>query len=433
MVPTLQKWTKNVPKTLHFLLTFITFLFLDFLDSIFCIIYGFIDHVLEGKPSHCYCKRSENGVNGSKRGGVLGREMELSETLYGRRNVFRVLGLIGFEGKVESFVRKNLVGKNRWSDCGCEECVAWMKKDSGDLMKLHVVVQEPCANVTDDSGEKSIENVVFIHGFMSSSSCWTESVFKNLSDQVKLNYRMLAFDLLGFGRSPKPQDCLYTIGNHLETIEESVISPYKLESFHLVGHSMGCVIAMALAAKYSTRVKSLTLVAPPYFPPSSEAESLYALNKLVKKRLWPVLHFGGAFMSWYEHLGRFVCFVVCRNHRIWESLLKLLTGQRTLNFMFTDLFKHTHHSAWHSMHNVLCGGIAVMERYLEKLWNHGVKISVIHGDQDQVVPLECSYNIKMKVPEADIKIVPNTDHSTIIADRIKEFTRDLERTWISSH
>lgn len=104
--------------------------------------------------------------------------------------------------------------------------------------------------------------MIFIHGFLSSSSLWKETVFQNLSDHSRRSYRLFAVDLLGFGRSPKPRDCLYTLRDHVEVIEKSVIVPFQLESFHVVAHSMGCVIALALAAKCSASVKSITLIAP---------------------------------------------------------------------------------------------------------------------------------------------------------------------------
>ena len=119
------------------------------------------------------------------------------------------------------------------------------------------------ASSTEDSRREPAENVIFLHGFLSSSSFWTEAVFKYLSGPVKDQYyRLFAVDLLGFGRSPKPSESLYTLSDHVEMIEKSVISPYQLRSFHLVAHSMGCIIAVALAAKYSNFVKSVTLVAP---------------------------------------------------------------------------------------------------------------------------------------------------------------------------
>lgn len=111
-------------------------------------------------------------------------------------------------------------------------------------------------------GDEAAENVIFLHGFLSSSSFWTETIFNNLSESVKDHYRLFAVDLLGFGRSPKQNDCMYTLLDHVERIDKSVISPFHLNSFHLVAHSMGCLIALALAAKYPKFVKSVTLVAP---------------------------------------------------------------------------------------------------------------------------------------------------------------------------
>ena len=106
-----------------------------------------------------------------------------------------------------------------------------------------------------DSGK----NVIFLHGFLSSSFLWTETVFPELDNS---KYRLFAVDLLGFGNSPKPRECLYTLNDHLEMVEKSVIQRFNLTSFHLVAHSMGCMIALALAAKHPNNLKSITLIAP---------------------------------------------------------------------------------------------------------------------------------------------------------------------------
>ncbi|GMH26696.1 hypothetical protein Nepgr_028539 [Nepenthes gracilis] len=417
LVPLVRR-SQSAAEILVSVLTFTVFTILDFLDAIFCVFYAYLDEFLEGSASQCHChKREETGKNEN----VCDRENQLSETLYGRENIFRELGLLRLRRKSEQSIKSaGNLNSNRWSDCGCESCLSWMK--NGDL-KLHVAVQESSAG-------DSTENVVFFHGFMSSSSHWTETVFKHLSEPLKENYRLIAVDLLGFGRSPKPRDISYTLRDHLEMIEKSVIFPYNLKSFHLVAHSMGCVIALALAARYPESVKSLTLVAPPYFPSSVEGASLSALNKIAGKRLWPPLLFGAALMSWYEHLGRTVCFLVCRNHGLWESILRLLTRKRDLDFAIIDLTRHTHHSAWHTMHNVICGGAALIDDYLETISKHKIKFTIIQGDCDRVVPLECSYNIKRKVPDVDVLIVPNTDHTTVSISRKTEFTRDLEHIWL---
>ncbi|XP_062166082.1 probable lysophospholipase BODYGUARD 4 isoform X3 [Alnus glutinosa] len=377
--------------------------------------------------SPCYCgKRIRREL-------IHDGEGEMSETLYTRKNVFREMGFPGFATKRKDSINRSGGGVvvNRWSDCGCESCVSWM--NNGDE-KLHVIVREPskvlCLTaIIEDCRAKAGENVIFLHGFLSSSSFWTETVFPNLSETIYHNYRLFAVDLLGFGRSPKPRDCSYTLNNHVEMIEKSVISPFQLDSFHLVAHSMGCIIALALAAKYSNSVKSIILVAPPYFGSSKDGGSLIVLNKVAGRRLWPPFLFGSSVMSWYEHLGRCVCYLFCRNHRTWEKMLKLVTWKRDLHFMIRDLSRHTHHSAWHTMHNVICGAAKVVEGCLTVLVEAGVKMCVVHGDRDQVVPVECSDNIKMKAPEAELNIIKNAGHGNVIHGREKEFAASLEHTW----
>ncbi|KAF8397100.1 hypothetical protein HHK36_016007 [Tetracentron sinense] len=143
--------------------------------------------------------------------------------------------------------------------------------------------------------KKAREDVLFIHGFISSSAFWTETVFPNFSNAAKSSYRLFAVDLLGFGRSLKPTDSLYTLREHVDMIERSVIEPYKVKSFHIVAHSLGCILALALAVKYPGSVKSLTLLAPPYFPvPKGEAATQYVLRRVAPRRLWPLIAFGAS-------------------------------------------------------------------------------------------------------------------------------------------
>ena len=123
------------------------------------------------------------------------------------------------------------------------------------------------------------EDVLFIHGFISSSAFWSETLYPNFSKYAKTKYRFLAVDLLGFGRSPKPNDSLYTLREHLEMIERSVLEPYKVKSFHIVAHSLGCILALALAVKHPSLLKSLTLLAPVNFFTYSNIQLIYVDRK----------------------------------------------------------------------------------------------------------------------------------------------------------
>ncbi|KAL3026668.1 hypothetical protein AAZX31_03G006600 [Glycine max] len=424
------KWLTNCVQALTSILCCVVFLMFDFLDAVFCVIYRFLDERVEGEASPCCCSNRE----------MLKRRMNvtdddgLSDSLYERKNTFREMGFLQFGRKCEDSNSKHGGGGarsvNRWSDCGCDSCLSWVNE--GSDYKLHFVVKEPLlANGENFRGNHPSENAIFLHGFLCSSSFWTQTVFPCFSEKVNKKYRLIAIDLLGFGKSPKPRDCSYTLKDHVEMIEKSVIQPLELSSFHLVAHSMGCIIALALAAKYPKCVKSITLVAPPYTSSEGNEACLNALSMLAGKKLWSPLSFGSSFMSWYEHLGRTVCLVYCRNHRIWESILKFITRKRDLPFFTIDLTRHTHHSAWSTMHNVICGGAKFVDSYLMILTRVGVRINVIQGDKDQIVPMECCSKLKLKAPNAEICIIPNANHGTVLFGRKKAFAYSLEHIWES--
>ncbi|XP_022719650.1 probable lysophospholipase BODYGUARD 4 [Durio zibethinus] len=135
-----RKLTRKCGTIFLDVITFLVFLSLDFLATVLCVIYKLLDELFDGKGSPCYCENK-----GEKNGECCGEEIkELSETLNGRKNVFREMGFLGFARKCEyekknddDGGRKELV--HRWSDCGCESLVSWMKKDD---QKLHVFVKE---------------------------------------------------------------------------------------------------------------------------------------------------------------------------------------------------------------------------------------------------------------------------------------------------
>lgn len=72
-----------------------------------------------------------------------------------------------------------------------------------------------------------------------------------------------------------------------------------------------------------------------------------------------------------------------------------------------------------------------MDKYLEILRMGKVKIHVIQGNRDQIVPLECCINLTEKYPNAKVDIIDNADHSSVIFGREKQLTRELEHVWES--
>ena len=99
------------------------------------------------------------------------------------------------------------------------------------------------------------EPVVLIHGFGASSYSWRK-VMPGLADQ----YRVVALDLFGFGWTGRPENGRpFTRDDQVELVL-GVMDALEIESAHIVGHSYGGSITMALAADHPERVKSMVLV-----------------------------------------------------------------------------------------------------------------------------------------------------------------------------
>lgn len=99
-------------------------------------------------------------------------------------------------------------------------------------------------------------------------------------------------------------------------------------------------------------------------------------------------------------------------------------------YLIEGFLLHTHNAAWHTLHNVICGTAGKMEGYLEEVKNR-VKcdITIFHGKDDELIPVECSYNMQSRIPRAQVKVVQNKDHITIVVGRQKAFARELEGIW----
>jgi hypothetical protein len=59
----------------------------------------------------------------------------------------------------------------------------------------------------------------------------------------------------------------------------------------------------------------------PYFlATSGTLPAEHTMQQVAPKKIWPLVAFGASVMSWYEHLGRAVCLVICKHHHFWEPL-----------------------------------------------------------------------------------------------------------------
>ena len=125
----------------------------------------------------------------------------------------------------------------------------------------------PLLHVAVDEGDGP--PVVLLHGIASSSV-----TFKNVLPLITPTHRCIAIDLLGFGESPIPPDAEYTLTEHSAAVERTLKTLHIRDSFTLVGHSMGALIAARLALRFPKQVAKLVLVSPPIYVHPGELGSL---------------------------------------------------------------------------------------------------------------------------------------------------------------
>lgn len=93
--------------------------------------------------------------------------------------------------------------------------------------------------------------VLLVHGIGGSARYWRPLA------EVSTGYRATAPDLLGFGRSPRPDDSAYDVGDPLDALLP-LVAPGSV----VVAHSTGAVLAAALATARPDLVSALLLVGP---------------------------------------------------------------------------------------------------------------------------------------------------------------------------
>ena len=195
-------------------------------------------------------------------------------------------------------------------------------------------------------------SVVFLHGIGGSSRYWLGVAAA--SD----GYRGIAPDLLGFGRSPRPDDPNYDVADHLDRLEP-LVPPGSV----LVAHSTGAVLAAALAVRRPDLVSSLLLIGAPLYADVSEA-----------RREMGRLGFLARVTASGEVLGRLAMLVL-------HTLVQPVSTRLPLGLpraVVEDFWKHSWRSYSRTLRRVVVEHPAVPD--LERLT---VPCALLYGEQDQ--------------------------------------------------
>jgi pyruvate dehydrogenase E2 component (dihydrolipoamide acetyltransferase) len=127
------------------------------------------------------------------------------------------------------------------------------------------------------------EVVVLVHGYGGDRNSW---LF--VQEPLAAKYQVYALDLPGHGASAKDVGD-GTLGV-LAGAVTGVLDAIGTDRAHLVGHSMGGAVALAVAAREPRRIASLTLIAPAGFGPEINAAYLRGFaDAQTRRELKPVI------------------------------------------------------------------------------------------------------------------------------------------------
>jgi len=263
--------------------------------------------------------------------------------------------------------------------------------------------------VYDIFGDPDKPPLLFIIGLGQHMIAWDEDFCAQIAAR---GYRVIRFDNRDTGLSTKldkagvpnmavlfeamvegkPVDSPYSI---LDMTDDAVglLDTLGIESAHVVGESMGGMIAQRMIIHHAGRVRTLTSIMsstgePGLPPPTPEAMDILAnrppptdregyIEDYVKR--WRVLH--GRELPYDEEASRKLA------TRIFDRGLNLAGFARQFAAIVADGSRK------------------------QALKSVTVPTLVIHGDADPLVPFECGIDMANSVPEAELLIIEGMGHT----------------------
>lgn len=244
--------------------------------------------------------------------------------------------------------------------------------------------------------------VVFLHGLAGSTASWL-APFRALAP-VR---RVVLVDLLGFGQSPKPA-IAYTLDDHLMALH-ATLTGLGIARAHLVGHSMGALLALAYAARFPHAVQGLVLLALPWYTHPDEARQKIGAQSLFNR--WLALE---------TPLAHLACTAMCRL-RPWLTPLMPHLVRDVPAQVARDVLRHNWLSYSRTMQHVI-----IEAQPAEWLRQVQVPILVIQGRQDDTAAVAPVQRGIADAPNVALEIVDAGHHliftqASELATRLRTF------------
>ncbi|MEK3723077.1 alpha/beta fold hydrolase [Paenibacillus sp. FSL H8-0034] len=249
-----------------------------------------------------------------------------------------------------------------------------------------------CAESFGDSHNPA---VLLIMGAMCSMVYWDDEFCQQLAETGRY---VIRYDNRDVGRSTvyAPGSSNYTVADMAEDAV-GLLDAYHIEQAHLVGMSLGGMIAQVMAIRYPHKVHTLTLIASSIF----ESDNKRELPPMDERIL--AYHANGASLDWSDE-DRVADYLVAgssllcgpkhkfEEKRAYKQVRKEIKRARNLLSMFN---------------HALLQDDASFEGKLQSIEAPAL---VIHGTADTVLPLEHGLALANELPHASLLSLEGTGH-----------------------
>ena len=221
--------------------------------------------------------------------------------------------------------------------------------------------------------QKKDTQIVFIHGVGLNHTIWKPQI-------DSFNNTVIAYDILGHGKTPLSEDNLSFDDFSNQLI--NLINELEIKKIHLVGFSIGSLIARNFASKFNERLESLTLLCSIFQRNQEQQQIVKDRFELAKKSKSLSKQ---ALKRWFtdDYLEK--------NPNIYEKISLILEENNMENFLKVYQLFVNHEDN-------------------EKFENINTKTLVMTGEGDIGSTPEMSKNLSNIINNSEVKIISKGKH-----------------------
>ena len=255
---------------------------------------------------------------------------------------------------------------------------------------------------TESFGNPNHPPVLLIMGGMCSMIYWDDEFCQGLAESGRY---VIRFDNRDVGRSITypPGESHYTVVDMADDAV-GVLDSYGVDQAHIVGLSLGGMIAQIIAVRHPQRVLTITLIATTIFGSDDIDRGLPPMGEQILAH-----HADAATLDWLDEEA--VATYLVNGSRLMCGAKHYFDEHRAYKQVKREI-KRANYLVSMLNHGLLKGDDA----YEGKLKEIHVPVLVIHGTGDTILPLEHGVALANEVPNASLLTVEGMGHEVHLDD-----------------